>query len=120
MRKTDLMSIKNLLVTQRSSILNKSFEFAQERSERSSLSKADEAEVASHDADLSLSYQIHERGRGSLMLIDRALSKIAEGTFGDCESCGVEISEPRLKKNPHAQFCIDCQEEQEKNKGRLY
>lgn len=119
MRKTDLISIKNMLLSQRSSILNKSFEFAQERSDFTTLSKADEAEVASHDVDLSISYQMHERGRGSLMLIDKALSKISEGVFGNCESCGVEISELRLLKNPHVQFCIDCQEEQEKSNGRL-
>jgi DnaK suppressor protein len=117
MRKTELMSIKNHLVSQRSSILNKSFEFTHDRKDFSFLSKADEAEVASHDVDLSLSYHFHERDRGLLMRIDRALSKIAEDTYGECESCGAEISEGRLKARPFAEFCIDCQEEQEDNNG---
>jgi DnaK suppressor protein len=119
MRKTELMSIRGHLLAQRSSIMNKSFEFNHDRRDFSFLSKADEAEVASHDVDLSLSYQFQERDRSLLMRIDRALSKITEGTYGDCESCGAEISDRRLKARPFAEFCIDCQEEQEGINGHL-
>lgn len=36
----------------------------------------------------------------------RALAKIAEGTFGNCEVCGASIEEKRLEVNPAARTCI--------------
>jgi len=40
--------------------------------------------------------------------VDRALLKLDEGTYGRCESCGAEISEPRLEAMPATRYCIDC------------
>jgi RNA polymerase-binding transcription factor DksA len=37
--------------------------------------------------------------------ITRALSKIAEGTYGTCELCGAEIEADRLDANPGARTC---------------
>ncbi len=42
--------------------------------------------------------------------IERALQKIAEGNYGLCEECGVEIGEERLRILPVAVYCRDCQE----------
>lgn len=117
MRKTELMSIEQRLIHQRSDILNKSIEFSHERKELNLFSKADEAEVANHDVEVSLSYQIQERDRELLMRIDRALSKLSQGSFGECESCGAEITSGRLMARPFAELCIECQEEQEESKG---
>lgn len=113
------MSIKQILIAKRSAILNKSIEFSREqREEEGGLSRADEAEIATIDTNLTLSYQIHERDRMMLMQIDKALSKIAEGKYGMCEDCSSEISAKRLEARPFALFCIECQEEHEAN-GQL-
>lgn len=40
--------------------------------------------------------------------VDRALAKLDDGTYGRCESCGVEIAEPRLEAMPATRYCIDC------------
>lgn len=48
--------------------------------------------------------------RETLLKIDESLRKLAEGTYGICESCGEEISEQRLKVMPFAINCRDCQE----------
>jgi DnaK suppressor protein len=40
--------------------------------------------------------------------VDRALEKIAEGSYGVCESCGREISAERLEAMPQTLSCIDC------------
>jgi RNA polymerase-binding protein DksA len=42
--------------------------------------------------------------------IDRALAKIDDGTFGNCDRCGKEISKGRLEALPYATFCIECQD----------
>ena len=40
--------------------------------------------------------------------VDLALSKIANGTYGTCESCGALIEEERLDANASARTCIEC------------
>lgn len=45
-----------------------------------------------------------------LRLIEEALSRIEEGTYGVCQNCGQAIGEPRLKAVPWARYCVDCQE----------
>lgn len=41
-------------------------------------------------------------------MIDRALAKIDEGTYGICDSCGKPISEARLEARPESVLCVDC------------
>lgn len=44
--------------------------------------------------------------------IDEALTRIDNGTFGVCVSCGNAIAEDRLEAIPWAARCIDCQSRQ--------
>jgi RNA polymerase-binding transcription factor DksA len=41
--------------------------------------------------------------------IDRALEKLADGTYGRCDSCSGEIAPERLEALPWATRCIACQ-----------
>jgi DnaK suppressor protein len=52
--------------------------------------------------------------RQFLQMVERALSNISEGTYGECEQCGNEINERRLEAVPWARHCIACQEKQER------
>jgi DnaK suppressor protein len=45
---------------------------------------------------------------GTLADIDRALAKIAEGSYGRCDRCGRRITAERLEAVPQAVWCIDC------------
>ncbi len=40
--------------------------------------------------------------------IDRALERIAEGSYGECVSCGEQIAPARLAARPEAALCIGC------------
>lgn len=51
--------------------------------------------------------------RNTLNLVEGALSRIREGSFGECISCGEEINSKRLEAVPWAQHCIACQEKRE-------
>ncbi|HXZ39826.1 MAG TPA: TraR/DksA family transcriptional regulator [Terriglobales bacterium] len=55
--------------------------------------------------------------RQLLQMVDAALSRIREGTFGECISCGKEINPKRLEAVPWTRHCIECQEKLEQ--GRL-
>jgi DnaK suppressor protein len=43
-----------------------------------------------------------------LMDLDRALAKLAAGTYGRCEVCGAEIPQGRLEALPATRTCISC------------
>ncbi len=52
--------------------------------------------------------------RQLLALVEDALSRIREGSFGECVSCGNDMNPKRLEAVPWARYCIDCQEKMEK------
>jgi DnaK suppressor protein len=108
---SDLDLIKHSLLMQKSEILNKNFEF---KSQQSTLSKtSDEADAVTQELASNLSIQLHERDRHSLILIEKALSKFANDTYGMCEACEEPIDVRRLKARPLATLCISCMEDQE-------
>ncbi len=48
-----------------------------------------------------------------LQLVDEALNRIKENTFGLCANCQEEVQQKRLEAVPWARHCITCQEKQE-------
>jgi DnaK suppressor protein len=48
-----------------------------------------------------------------LQLVDDALTRIKEGTFGECDSCHEELQQKRLEAVPWTRYCINCQEKKE-------
>lgn len=51
--------------------------------------------------------------RQLLAMVEGALNRIREGTFGECISCGKEINSKRLDAVPWTRHCIECQEKLE-------
>jgi len=51
--------------------------------------------------------------RTVLRLIEAALKRIADGSFGKCAGCSEEIQDQRLQALPWTQFCLRCQSELE-------
>ena len=45
-----------------------------------------------------------------LQMIQQALDRIDEETFGECQNCGKEIGKKRLEALPWTPYCIECQE----------
>jgi DnaK suppressor protein len=52
--------------------------------------------------------------RQLLNMVEGALARIREGSFGECVSCGKEINSKRLEAVPWTRHCIECQEKAEK------
>jgi DnaK suppressor protein len=73
----------------------------------------DEIDAASSEMNLAFQGRLRERERGLIVKIQSALRKIEEGVYGECESCGEEISLNRIEARPVAELCIDCKAEQE-------
>jgi DnaK suppressor protein len=52
--------------------------------------------------------------RQILQMVENALARIREGSFGECVHCGKEINPKRLEAVPWARHCIECQEKLER------
>ena len=58
-----------------------------------------------------LAIRILDRDSNTLRQIRRALSRIANGTYGVCLHCEEDILPKRMAAVPWAAFCIKCQEQ---------
>ena len=80
----------------------------------------DTYDLASDERDREINFILNDREREKLLAIDEALQRIADKTYGICESCEKEIPYKRLKARPVTTLCIECktqQEEEEKMRG---
>ncbi|MDD7473892.1 MAG: TraR/DksA family transcriptional regulator [Bdellovibrionota bacterium] len=111
MKKQDLDKFKKRLLDERDKIIQaKNNKAGQEISNTQS---GDEADMASAEMELDAMYQGDQRGHNMLQDIQDALQKIEDGTYGECENCGEDISIARLEANPMAKLCVDCKSEEE-------
>lgn len=60
----------------------------------------------------TLSVQTEEEQIRRLLPLNRALAKIAQGTYGICTQCGQTIERDRLERVPEAEICIACIQKQ--------
>src|ERR1044072_3724708 len=72
-------------------------------------SAGDVGDQALIDLDRELGISLMEMRNRRRQAIDEALTRLAEGTYGICAECGVEISERRLEAVPFAKLCVECQ-----------
>lgn len=63
---------------------------------------------ATQESEFSLELRARDRERKLIKKIDEALKEIESGSYGYCESCGIEIGIRRLEARPTATLCIDC------------
>lgn len=109
----EVRQIKASLLAQKSEILNRNNEFKQAQLDISKMS--DEGDQTAQELQNNISIQLHERERKSLLMIERTLSKIESGSYGECESCGDDIAIKRLQARPLTPFCINCMEDHEES-----
>jgi DnaK suppressor protein len=74
----------------------------------------DTYDLASEERDREISFILSDRERVKKGAIEDALERIADGSYGVCESCGLEIGEERLEALPFTRLCRDCQQDQER------
>jgi DnaK suppressor protein len=78
--------------------------------------EADELDMASSGLERDTSYQIGTFESDVVRQIDRALSKIEKGTYGECEICGRKIPAERLRMLPFVTLCVPCQSNVERRR----
>lgn len=74
----------------------------------------DEVDVASDVVDGRLLESLGAQDSNRLQMINNALDRIKQGTYGRCLVCKEEIPEERLEAIPYAFMCINCQSRNER------
>ncbi|MHB1016917.1 MAG: TraR/DksA family transcriptional regulator [Coriobacteriia bacterium] len=119
MKAAEIAALADVLERERARVLAEIEEFELEGQETQS-DVSGENNYRDHMADQGsatfareLDMTLEERARESLARIDRALARIADGTYGVCVRCGKQIAAERLEAMPEAELCISCQEHEE-------
>ena len=68
------------------------------------------AKTYQREHELALTQQAREL----LAQTERALSRISDGSYGVCESCGQAIGKARLQAFPRATLCVACKQREER------
>jgi len=105
---------KKKLQTRREELLKAIARSGQEGREADEDPTVDLADKAANSYTKEFLFGQTHNDRTLLGLVDEALARIREGTFGLCASCEQELQQKRLEAVPWTRYCIACQEKQEK------
>ena len=78
----------------------------------------DFGDIAADDVTTKKMEAISRHDSNRLKQVEAALSRIHNNRYGRCLRCGEKIPEDRLRAIPYAVLCINCKNEDEKNKKR--
>jgi DnaK suppressor protein len=105
--------LKNALLAEKASLteqLNQLSVVVKEEGVGYSTHPADDGTLAFDQArDLA----VRQNAQATLRLVDDALTRLNNGTYGLCIDCGTEIDAARLKAIPYAALCLKCQSKRE-------
>jgi len=73
----------------------------------------DEGDKAESSYTKEFLLSLSDSERKQRRLIDEALRRIKENTYGECQMCGKDVGMKRLSVVPWASYCIHCQEKAE-------
>ena len=116
MKKDFVEKQKKKLLEMREEILVKLQDRHEEAAVLASTSEpGDEVDVASTAIDGNLLNELSDHENRRLNMINNALDRIQQNTYGRCLLCEKNIPEARLLSIPYAPLCVDCQTEEERH-----
>ena len=74
----------------------------------------DPADAGSKTFEREQEMSLANNTRDMLTQAERALARIANGTYGICENCGNPIGKARLQAFPRATLCMTCKKREER------
>ena len=104
--------MKALLLSQRQDLIQQTVQ------EVTVDTEGDETDEIQGNMLMELANQLGSRNAVKLNQIQAALKRIEERTYGLCLDCEEAIPEKRLTANPHAQLCVSCAEDREREEKR--
>src|ERR1700739_2405332 len=113
-RKKFLAKMREQLVEMKTKLLSEIDSELRAEREANKDERMDAYDLASEERDREISFILSDRERVKIKQIDDALERMDEGSYGICESCGLEIGEERRQAMPFTRLCRDCQQDQER------
>jgi len=113
MKKETIIRFKKLFEAQRTQIISQNQIIPEEYSITSD-DRCDEIDQAAFDIEQTMRLRLRNRELLNIKSIDLALKRIANGSFGRCESCSEDIEIRRIEAKPTTTLCVNCKEEQER------
>ena len=114
-RKDALLKLHSRLVTRRKELLGTIEEQLGALRLDQGNSSGDELDVAAISMNSELTSQLAEHESRELANIERAMLRLREGVYGNCEVCDKKIPIERLNALPYTTVCVICQRELETN-----
>ena len=114
MDKKRLEYYKKKLQTRRDELVRAISRTEQEGREADEDPTVDLADKAANSYTKEFLFGQTHNDRSMLQLVDDALTRIRNNTFGECISCNEELQQKRLEAVPWTRYCISCQEKKEK------
>jgi DnaK suppressor protein len=74
----------------------------------------DQADVGSKGLERDAEMSLAANQRELLMQTEKALERLAKGSYGQCEFCGEAIGKMRLMAFPRATLCMTCKQREER------
>jgi len=72
---------------------------------------ADFAEQTTEKENDEVLMQLQADAETELREVNKALVRLEQGTFGECEQCAEVIPQARLDALPYTSFCVHCAEQ---------
>ncbi|MBX3439501.1 MAG: TraR/DksA family transcriptional regulator [Planctomycetaceae bacterium] len=77
----------------------------------------DEADLGNDHWDAELALSLSQNSKDTLDLIEGALKRIDDGTYGVCVGTGQKIAKARLDAIPYTPYCVEYAAQVERNGG---
>jgi DnaK suppressor protein len=113
-----LLAIKKKLLKQREDLLSEAGHTLNNKLSTEKESFPDPTDQAVAELDNNFLLKLRGREQKLLKKIDEAISRIDDGSYGVCESCGGQINIKRLEARPVTTLCIECKTAQEEEEKR--
>ncbi|MGB8645642.1 MAG: TraR/DksA C4-type zinc finger protein [Anaerolineae bacterium] len=107
----DVEIIKQKLIKERAELLGRP-------ESPTETARGDEGDLAMQAENKERELWLANDAKQRLELINKALARIANGTYGKCVNCGKPIPEERMVALPLAQYDVECQGKLEKKVRR--
>jgi DnaK suppressor protein len=113
MEKKKVEAYKKRLLAKREELLRVVTKSEQDGREADEEATQDIADKAANSYTKEFLFHQSDENRRLLQLVNEALERMKNGSYGLCVACHKDVQSKRLEAVPWARHCIECQEKQD-------
>jgi len=113
MDKKKVETFKKRLLTKQEELLRQVTKSEKDGREADEEATQDIADKAANSYTKEFLFHQSDENRRVLQLVNEALERMKNGTYGNCVACEEEVQQKRLEAVPWARHCIECQDKQD-------